>query len=115
GTGKATIYSGFVNGSPIQKASLVVSVPGGAPTGQVFNSTPGFVVHSGAASGPALFIFDSEAGLVTGWNPGVPPPAPSAQAQVGARVPDAIFKGLAIATTQAGTFLYAADFHNARI
>ena len=115
GTGKATIYPGFVNGSPIVKAGLVVSIPGGAPTGQVFNGTPGFVVHSGAASGPALFIFDSEAGLVTGWNPGVPPPPPSTQAQVGASVSGAIYKGLAIASTPAGTFLYAADFHNARI
>jgi uncharacterized protein (TIGR03118 family) len=115
GTGKATIYPGFVNGSPIQKAGLVVSIPGGAPTGQVFNPTPGFVVRSGTASGPARFIFDSEAGLVTGWNPGVPPPPPSTQAQVGASVPDAIYKGLAIADTATGTFLYAADFHNARI
>jgi uncharacterized protein (TIGR03118 family) len=115
GTDKATIYPGFVNGSPIVKAPLVVSIPGGAPTGQVFNGTPGFVVHSGTSSGPARFIFDSEAGLVTGWNPGVPPPPPSTQAQVGASVPDAIYKGLAIATTPAGTFLYAADFHNARI
>src|SRR5262245_14513115 len=31
GTGKATIYPGFVNGSPIQKAGLVVNIPGGAP------------------------------------------------------------------------------------
>ena len=115
GTGKATLYRGFVGGAPIAKVPLVVSIPGGAPTGQVFNSTPGFVVHSGDASGPALFIFDSEAGLVTGWNPGVPPPPPSTQAQVGASVPDAIYKGLAIASTASGTFLYAADFHNARI
>ena len=115
GTGKATIYPGFVNGSPIQKAGLVVSIPGGAPTGQVFNPTPGFVVQSGTSSGPARFIFDSEAGLVTGWNPGVPPPAPSTQAQVGASVPDAIYKGLAIASTTAGTFLYAANFHQGRI
>jgi uncharacterized protein (TIGR03118 family) len=115
GTDKATIYPGFVNGSPITKASLVVSIPGGAPTGQVFNPTSGFVVRSGDASGPARFLFDSEAGLVTGWNPGVPPPPPSTQAQVGASVPDAIYKGLAIATTAAGTFLYAADFHHARI
>jgi uncharacterized protein (TIGR03118 family) len=115
GTDKATIYPGFVNGSPIQKAGLVVNIPGGAPTGQVFNPTPGFVVRSGAASGPALFLFDSEAGLVTGWNPGVPPPPPSTQAQVGASVPDAIYKGLAIATTPAGTFLYGADFHHGRI
>jgi uncharacterized protein (TIGR03118 family) len=115
GTGKATIYPGFVNGSPIVKAGLVVSIPGGAPTGQVFNPTPGFVVHSGTSSGPALFIFDSEAGLVTGWNPGVPPPPPSTQAQVGASVPDAIYKGLAIASTADGTFLYGANFHQGRI
>jgi uncharacterized protein (TIGR03118 family) len=115
GTGKATIYPGFVNGSPIQKAGLVVNIPGGVPTGLVFNPTPGFVVHSGTSSGPALFIFDSEAGLVTGWNPGVPPPPPSTQAQVGASVPDAIYKGLAIASTTAGTFLYGANFHQGRI
>jgi hypothetical protein len=30
-------------------------------------------------------------------------------------VPDASYKGLAIASTPAGSFLYAADFHNARI
>ena len=115
GTGKATLYRGFVDGSAIQKVPLVVSIPGGAPTGQVFNPTSGFVVRSGAASGPALFIFDSEAGLVTGWNPGVPPPPPSTQAQVGASVPDAIYKGLAIASTAAGTFLYGANFHQGRI
>jgi uncharacterized protein (TIGR03118 family) len=115
GTDKATIYPGFVNGSPIQKAPLVVSIPGGAPTGQVFNGTPGFVVRSGDASGPARFLFDSEAGLVTGWNPGVPPPPPSTQAQVGASVPHAIYKGLALATTPAGTLLYGADFHHGRI
>src|SRR6266536_5423446 len=115
GADKATLYRGFVNGSPIQKVPLVVSIPGGAPTGQVFNPTPGFVVRSGTSSGSALFLFDSEAGLVTGWNPGVPPPPPSTQAQVGASVPDAIYKGLAIASTAAGTFLYGADFHQGRI
>jgi uncharacterized protein (TIGR03118 family) len=115
GTGKATLYRGFVNGNPIQKVPLTVSIPGGAPTGQVFNPTSGFVVHSGTASGPAAFIFDSEAGLVTGWNPGVPPPPPSTQAQVGASVPDAIYKGLAIAGTADGTFLYAANFHAGQI
>jgi uncharacterized protein (TIGR03118 family) len=115
GTDKATIYPGFVNGSPISKAPLVVNIPGGAPTGQVFNPTPGFVVRAGAASGPALFLFDSEAGLVSGWNPGVPPPPPSTQAQVGAGVRHAIDKGLAMATTPTGTLLYAADFHHGRI
>ncbi len=115
GTGEATLYRGFVNGSPIEKVSLTVTIPGGVPTGQVFNPTSEFVVHSGAASGPATFIFASEAGLVTGWNAGVPPPAPSTQAQVGATVPDAVYKGLALAGTANGTFLYAANFHAAQI
>jgi uncharacterized protein (TIGR03118 family) len=115
GTNKATLYRGFVDGSPVQKASLVVSIPGGAPTGQVFNPTSGFVVSSGTASGPASFLFDSEGGQVTGWNPNVPPPPPSTQAQVGASPPDAVYKGLAIASTPFGTFLYAADFRNGRI
>src|SRR6266542_1980389 len=39
GADKATLYRGFVNGSPIQKVPLVVNIPGGAPTGQVFNPT----------------------------------------------------------------------------
>src|SRR6266487_332943 len=57
----------------------------------------------------------TDPGLVTGWNPGVPPPPPSTQAQVGASVPDAVYKGLAIASTADGTFLYAANFHAGQI
>src|SRR5207302_1853605 len=42
GTGVATLYAGAVNGSPVTQVPLVVSVPAGAPTGQVFNPTNGF-------------------------------------------------------------------------
>src|ERR671930_1554212 len=115
GTDSATLYRGFVNGSPIVKVPLVVSIPGGAPTGQVFNPTSGFVVHSGLSSGPARFLFASESGLVTGWSPAVPPPPPSTAAQVAVSSPGAIYKGLALAATAGGPRLYAADFHNARI
>jgi uncharacterized protein (TIGR03118 family) len=115
GTGVATIYPGAVHGSPLTIAPLVVTVPGGAPTGQVFNGTSDFVVHSGTAAGPALFIFSSENGTITGWSPAVPPPPPSTQAQPAAAVKGAIFKGLAIASNARGTFLYAADFHHATI
>jgi uncharacterized protein (TIGR03118 family) len=113
GTDVSTLYSGAVNGSIPAIVPLVVSIPGGAPTGIVFNPTDGFVLHNGAASAPARFIFDSEAGMITAWSPNVPP---STQAQTIASTPGAIYKGLAIATTHRhGTLLYAADFHGAKI
>jgi uncharacterized protein (TIGR03118 family) len=92
--------------------SLVVSIPGGRPTGIVFNSSGGgFVVTNDAASGSATFIFASEAGIISGWNAGVPPPPPSIHAQIGASVPGAIYKGLAIAGSGGNARLYATNFH----
>src|SRR5262249_16337672 len=57
GTGTSTLYAGDVNGSPFVKNSLVVTIPGGVPTGTVFNTggASDFVVHSGAAQGRATF------------------------------------------------------------
>ena len=113
GTDVSTLYSGAVNGSIPTIVPLVVSIPGGAPTGIVFNPTSGFVVRNGPASAPAAFIFDSEAGKLTAWSPRVPP---TTQAQTVASTPGAIYKGLAIASTRKhGTLLYAADFHGAKI
>ncbi len=113
GTDVSTLYSGAVNGSIPSIVPLVVGIPGGAPTGVVFNPTNGFPVGAGATSGPARFIFDSEAGAITAWSPSLAPPT---QAQLIATTPEAIYKGLAIATTRMhGTLLYAADFHGAKI
>ena len=117
-TGVSELYTGDVNGTPLVKNPGLgeVNVPGGDPTGQVFNSTTDFVVHSGAASGPAVFIFATESGIISGWNPTVPPPAPSTDAQVGYTAPDgAIYKGIALATNGGANFLYATDFHNGKI
>jgi uncharacterized protein (TIGR03118 family) len=115
GTDKTTLYSGAIAGSPLLPAALVVGIPNGEPTGQVFNPSTDFVVSNGAAHGAALFIFASESGSITGWNPGVPAPAPSTSAQVGITVPDAVYKGLAITTGSHGDFLYAANFHSGTI
>jgi uncharacterized protein (TIGR03118 family) len=117
GTNVATLYQGAA-GAPgrFAKRPLTVSIPGDGPTGQVFNPTPGFVVTDGKGnSGPALFIFDSESGDVTGWNPNVPPPMFSTQAFVGKHVDGAIYKGLALATVGTNTFLYAANFHQGTV
>jgi uncharacterized protein (TIGR03118 family) len=107
----SVLYDGDGNIIP-----LVVKVPGG-PTGLVFNGGPNFVVSRQGASGPAFFIFATESGTIRGWNPLVPLPAPSTTASVlvnRSRV-GASYKGLAIASTGNGDFLYAADFHNARV
>ena len=103
GTNLSTLYNGAGT-----KQGLVVHVAGG-PTGTVFNPTAGFVLPTG---GKALFLFDSEDGIIRGWN--------GAQGTTAIVVKDrstvgAIYKGLAVANTANGPRLYAADFHNARI
>ncbi len=113
GTGSATIYPGAVGGMPLSIAPLVVSIPMGAPTGQVFNPTMGFQVPVGATSLPARFIFDSEAGTISAWPFATPPPT---SATTMATVPGAVFKGLAMAHLGGrGAMLYAADFHHGRV
>src|SRR5438067_6429515 len=88
GPGRSTLY----NGSGV-KQGLVVTVPpapgnsSGTPTGVVFNGGTGFVVTGAAGSGPARFIFATEDGTISGWNPAADPthaiikvPAPPAMA-----------------------------------
>jgi len=119
-TDVSTVYSGDVTQAdgtrtPFVKSALTVTIPGGAPTGQVFSGSGDFVVTSGEFSAPARFIFASETGHITGWNPAVPPPAPSRNAQLTASMPGAVYTGLAIANNGTGNFLYAADFENGEI
>ena len=47
GSNVATVYTGDHHGSPLVAAPLVVSLPGGAPTGQVANTTSNFVISDG--------------------------------------------------------------------
>jgi uncharacterized protein (TIGR03118 family) len=96
--------------------SLVVSAADG-PTGLVFNGTSSFVVSAGVDSGVALFLFATEDGKIRGWSPAVPPPPFSMESEVGADRSSvgASYKGLAIASTPSGNFLYATDFHNGRV
>lgn len=118
GTGLATLYAG--TGTP---ASLVVTIPPadpnsnstGTPTGAIFNSSgTGFAL---AAGKPALFLFVTEDGTVSGWNPGVN--ASSAVIEVNTKSAS-VFKGAALATVSlphglSATFLYVADFRKGRI
>jgi uncharacterized protein (TIGR03118 family) len=108
GTDLATVYNAAGVPFPPPPASpIVVQVPGG-PTGEVANSGPNFVVGSGAASGPARFLFATEDGTILGWNPTASP----SMALVGVPAAGAVYKGLAIAGTNR---LYATDFHNDKV
>lgn len=117
GTGLATLYDG--TGAA---RSLVVTVPTGdpsvsstgTPTGTLFNGGTGFDLAPGK---PALFLFVTEDGTISGWNPGVN--ATKAVIKVNTKSAS-VFKGAALATIQfpfvgESTFLYVADFRKGRI
>jgi uncharacterized protein (TIGR03118 family) len=87
--------------------------PVSLPTGIVTNSTAGFVVSEGANSGPALFLFDTEDGTISGWNPSVD--LTHAIIAVDNSASGALYTGLAIAKNSSGTFLYAADAVNNKV
>lgn len=114
GTGVATLYDGA--GLP---QSLVVTIPPplngtgpSTPTGIVFNSSSDFVVTKGVVSSASVFIFATEDGTISGW-------APSVDAKNAILMVDnsasAVYKGLVIAANGTAHFLYATDFHNAKI
>src|SRR5262245_11012796 len=109
-TGIGNLYAGDVGGSPITK-TLSFTIPGGAPSGTVFNSTPDFVVASGAAHAPAPFLFATQTGAIVGWTPAVPP---ADQAHVGALATGAAYTGIAFAQNNGSNLLYAADSSSAR-
>jgi uncharacterized protein (TIGR03118 family) len=116
GADLSTLYGGGVAGAPLVKVPLEVATPGGSPTGIVFNPTTDFLVSSGPVTAPAIFIFASESGAVSGWHPAVPPPPPATVAQPAFQASDgSIYTGLALAHNGSGNFLYLADFHNGQI
>ena len=71
GADVTTLYRGDIPGTPVTQVPLVVSIPGGAPTGQVFNDTTAFTVPG--TGNPALFIFAGEDGDLSAWNQLVAP------------------------------------------
>jgi uncharacterized protein (TIGR03118 family) len=99
-SGNSTLYDGAGNIAP-----LVVTIPGGGPpsgpTGQVFNSAPGFTLSNGNS---ALFIFDTLNGTIAGWNGGL-----GTTAQTVVPTSSAVYTGLTQNTSNGSTYLYAAD------
>jgi uncharacterized protein (TIGR03118 family) len=114
GSGVSTLYNGRGQAFPVG-APLVVTIPspsptgGGTPTGLVFNGTGEFVVSAKGKSGSPPFLFATEDGTILGWSPTVN--QTQAIIAVDNSGTGAVYKGLALASTPKGNFLYATNFH----
>ncbi|HWG30922.1 MAG TPA: TIGR03118 family protein [Steroidobacteraceae bacterium] len=113
----STLYDGNGKAQPTS-GPLVVGLPKSAsnvafdPTGIAFNATTDFVVSAAGKSGAAKFIFSGEGGMIAGWSPTV---SRTSAITMYTDAGGAVYKGLAIATNGTANFLYATDFHNAKI
>ncbi|HXM22030.1 MAG TPA: TIGR03118 family protein [Terriglobales bacterium] len=106
GTGKSTLYDNHG-----VKQGLVVTIPPasgtglGSPTGQVANGTTDFKV----SGNPALFIFATFDGTISGWNAG-------SSAVIAVTAPSGTsYTGLAIGKSKSANFLFAADNANNKV
>jgi uncharacterized protein (TIGR03118 family) len=111
GKGVATIY----NGTGIPR-SLIVTIP--PPTGQTGPSTPDGNVFNGgtdfeiAPGEPAIFIFVTEDGTISGWNPNVDQTNAILKVNNSAT---AVYKGVTIAKNGNDNLLYVANFREAKV
>ncbi len=113
GTGLSTLYD-FGTGSPVP---LVVRIPGrngpGAPTGQAFlKQGTNFNFSSGGKSGAAVFVFASEDGVISAWNPAV---SLNNAVVTYTGSANSLYKGLAAATVGGVPYLYAANFGTGQV
>src|SRR5207244_8279015 len=113
GTGVSTLYN--QDGTAV---SLVVEIPtaarnrdGANPTGIVFNNTTFFQVTKNGTSAPAIFIFVSEDGSISGWNPTMDQTHAIIAVDNGSHraVNHAIYKSATLGVANGHNFLYASN------
>jgi uncharacterized protein (TIGR03118 family) len=121
-SGFSTLYTAAgVQVSPPSPVTIADAASPANSTGQVFNGNASlFIVTNGLPpgdpnfkSGGANFIFDTENGTISGRSNAVA--ASQSFIAVNNSGSGAVYKGLAIATTANGTFLYAANFNSGKI
>jgi uncharacterized protein (TIGR03118 family) len=119
-SGTSTLYNGQANTIP----PLVVTVPApkgapagtqSAPTGVVFNGSPtDFLLAPGKQ---AIFIFATEDGTISGWNPGID--LHNAVLKVdnsnGGGADGGVYKGMTSAEINGHRFLYVTNFRSAKV
>ena len=112
--GVVTFYDS--SGRPL---SLVIAVPPapsqpfgpvGSPTGIVLNTSHDFIISANGRSAPALLIFDTLDGTISGWNPAVDQTNAIIMVDNSTEDIPASYAGLALARDGQGrNILYAAD------
>ena len=119
GTGVSTLYNQDGTARP-----LVVTIPtsarnkdGGNPTGIVFNITSFFKVTKNGNSQPAKFIFVSEDGSISGWNPNVDGTNAIIAVDNGTNngTNKAVYKGATLGVAGGHNFLYVTNFHSGHV
>lgn len=120
-SGDSTLYTGTgqiipINGNGIVTIPPPKNAPAGTiatPTGTVFNGSADFVLPAPNGK-PAVFIFATEDGTISGWNGG-----PSAFRAVdnndNGSATGAVYKGLTSAINNGKRFLYVTNFRAGRV
>jgi uncharacterized protein (TIGR03118 family) len=122
-TGKATAYRGNGEAFKIDNKKVVITIPPpnnmptatAAPTGTVFNpvsdtNPDDFRVTKDKKSGASQFLFATEDGTISGWNPKVDPANAILKVDRSTVGAGAVYKGLAFGTDDNRDFIYAANF-----
>ncbi len=109
-TGVSTIYDSAGNEvlSPVT-IPTVGNVPGGSPTGAVFNFTTVFKLPDANIS---RFIFAGEDGIISAWGPSSGATAVVTSDQ---SAQESVYKGLEIGESGGNFYLYATNFKQSRV
>jgi uncharacterized protein (TIGR03118 family) len=140
-SGTSSLYSGtaspiniFTEAGGVAGNFVIVPPPGFAPagtqstpTGVVFNGSPtDFLLDKGTPAGkPAVFIFATEDGTISGWNPtvnisaGGSPPSTNAVLEVDnsdkGSANGAVYKGATSGEINGQRFLYVTNFRSGKV
>ena len=111
GAGVSTLYNGA--GTPLGLMVTVPVVMGGTPpstpTGTVFNGSSDFQVGPGR---PARFLFVTEDGTISGWNPAANPTNAILKVDWSG---SAVFKGATLGQISGANVLYVANFRGGTV
>ena len=111
GKGVSSIYNGSGQDAPPVLVTIPSAgqSPNGSPTGIVFNGSSDFEVEPGK---PAIFIFATFDGTISGWNPQA---NPTVAIQKVKATPGSVLTGATIAEVNGTRFLFVADIHSGKI